>query len=345
MSILKRINMQLKQKLNLSTDRVNQLKARRIVENAEMKHNSTLTPESVGKSYSGRQNADTEWLKSRGEFHPKTLTSPEKYLHIASKLTYNSANDKICIDDEVCFTGLLNHTFKHKQVFRKVESDWEKAYIARMENATDGWMRLAVKFKAPVKSLNVRKILTFEKEKGKVAIALTTATEIFNLRKTNLHEFKTPITECSVFFHFYGDSKSDVSWQHAQAFRQDLKDTEPAFELSFTPAPEEKNYHELNSKSEIDQHLKNHSEKLTVIDFFATWCPPCRAIAPVFERLSAEHKTVQFIKTDVDQNPESSQFYGIRAMPTFLFLKNGKILETVRGANESAIKNAILKHK
>jgi len=345
MSILKRINLQLKQKYNLSTERVNELKARRVVENAEMKHNSTLTPESVGKSYSGRQNADEEWLKNRGEFHPETVKSPGKYLHVGTKLTYNSAKDKICIDDEICFTGFLSHALKYKQVFRKVESDWEKAYISRVEDAAHGWVKLAIKFKSPAKSLTVRKILTFEKEAGKVAIALATDTEIINLRNSTTHKFKNPVTECGIYFHFYGESESDVSWQHSQVFRQDLKDDNPAFAIDFTPAPEEKNYHVLNSKSEIDQHLKNHPEKLTVIDFFATWCPPCRAIAPVFERLATENKTVQFIKTDVDQNPDSSQFYGIRAMPTFLFLKNGQVLETVRGANESAIINAINKHK
>lgn len=80
-----------------------------------------------------------------------------------------------------------------------------------------------------------------------------------------------------------------------------------------------------------------------LIDFFAEWCGPCKAISPQIEKLSTEHSNIKFYKVDVDKLSEVAAENGISAMPTFLFFKNGEKVETVRGANPPGIMAGIQK--
>jgi thioredoxin 1 len=67
---------------------------------------------------------------------------------------------------------------------------------------------------------------------------------------------------------------------------------------------------------------------VTVVDFGAEWCGPCRIIAPIIEQLADDYDGQVLIgKMDVDDNPEISMKYGIRSIPTILFLRNGEIVE------------------
>jgi thioredoxin 1 len=77
-----------------------------------------------------------------------------------------------------------------------------------------------------------------------------------------------------------------------------------------------------------------NEEKLPVVlDAYATWCPPCRAMAPILSELSEELKgKVKFVKFNVDKEPELTQELGIQAMPTFIVFKEGKKVETHQGA-------------
>jgi thioredoxin 1 len=74
-----------------------------------------------------------------------------------------------------------------------------------------------------------------------------------------------------------------------------------------------------------------------VIDFYATWCGPCKRIAPTFEKLAQSLPKITFLKVDVDDSPELVNAYDINAMPTFVFLKNGKIIKKVEGADMEAL--------
>ena len=75
------------------------------------------------------------------------------------------------------------------------------------------------------------------------------------------------------------------------------------------------------------------SDKLTVIDFWAEWCGPCRAIGPVIEELSKEYDgRVNIGKVNVDHNPEVSMNYGITSIPAILFVKGGKVVDKLVGA-------------
>ncbi len=73
--------------------------------------------------------------------------------------------------------------------------------------------------------------------------------------------------------------------------------------------------------------------KKVVLDFFADWCGPCRTIAPKFAHLETEFKSIEFLKVNVDDSAEIAERFAIKAMPTFIFIKNGKVLGSVEGAD------------
>lgn len=75
--------------------------------------------------------------------------------------------------------------------------------------------------------------------------------------------------------------------------------------------------------------LKNKG--VVLVDFYATWCGPCKITGPIFEQLADEVKTVKFVKVDVDQNQELSSQYQIFSIPTFLIFKDGQVINQFVG--------------
>ena len=85
------------------------------------------------------------------------------------------------------------------------------------------------------------------------------------------------------------------------------------------------------SDRNFDQTVKTYP--LVVVDCWAAWCAPCRAIAPVVEQLAKDYSgRIIFGKLNVDENPETTERFGIMAIPTLLVMKQGKEVERIVGA-------------
>jgi thioredoxin 1 len=86
------------------------------------------------------------------------------------------------------------------------------------------------------------------------------------------------------------------------------------------------------TEQSFDETL-NRQHGLMMVDFWAEWCGPCRAISPVLEELARESGgKVTLAKVNVDENPGLAARYGIRSIPTVLFVKQGKVADQVIGA-------------
>ncbi len=82
------------------------------------------------------------------------------------------------------------------------------------------------------------------------------------------------------------------------------------------------------------EDLAIKSDKVVMVDFWAEWCGPCRMVSPIVEELANEYGADQAVigKVNVDENPEISMRFGIRNIPTILFLKNGEVVDKQVGA-------------
>ncbi len=84
--------------------------------------------------------------------------------------------------------------------------------------------------------------------------------------------------------------------------------------------------------ADFEQEVEKHSG-LTVVDFWATWCGPCRMIAPILDQLAVEYQgKVRIAKLDVDQNIKTATRFNVRSIPMLLFFKDGKVVDQIIGA-------------
>jgi len=77
-----------------------------------------------------------------------------------------------------------------------------------------------------------------------------------------------------------------------------------------------------------------NTDKLLLIDFVASWCGPCQMMEPVMEELKKnfkDEKGVEIVKLDINENPELSEKYSVMSVPTFVFIKNGEVVDLATG--------------
>jgi len=100
---------------------------------------------------------------------------------------------------------------------------------------------------------------------------------------------------------------------------------------------------EVTDQTFEDEVLK--SEQPVIIDFWAEWCAPCRAIAPIVKDLAANYgDQVKIVKMNIDENPNTPGKYGVRAIPTVLAFKGGTVAEQLTGARpKSAFEEMVQK--
>ena len=102
-----------------------------------------------------------------------------------------------------------------------------------------------------------------------------------------------------------------------------------------------KNFTDATFEAEV---LNNN--QLSVIDFWAVWCGPCKMVSPIIDSLAEDHADVNIGKVDVDNNPTTSFQYKVRSIPTVLYIKNGQVVDKVVGAATRAVYEAkINQHK
>jgi len=76
-----------------------------------------------------------------------------------------------------------------------------------------------------------------------------------------------------------------------------------------------------------------YAKPKVVIDFTASWCGPCKMIAPKYEAFAGQFPDITFLKVDVDEQAKIAEKYGVEAMPTFIFLNNGEQVDKLTGAS------------
>tara|TARA_Y100001970_G_C14203823_1_gene842705 strand:- start:49 stop:369 length:321 start_codon:yes stop_codon:yes gene_type:complete len=86
------------------------------------------------------------------------------------------------------------------------------------------------------------------------------------------------------------------------------------------------------SNSKFSEDISS-SDLLTIVDFWAEWCGPCKQISPILEEISNEKQDkVKILKLNIDENPETAQKYGVQGIPTLMIFQEGKLIDTKVGS-------------
>lgn len=99
------------------------------------------------------------------------------------------------------------------------------------------------------------------------------------------------------------------------------------------------------TKDNFDKRVLQE-DKLVLVDFWAHWCPPCRAMMPILEELDAiYYKRVHIFKLNLEKEPDYGRIYDVKTLPTLMFFKNGKPIDTIIGLQPiEALKSRIEQH-
>jgi len=92
---------------------------------------------------------------------------------------------------------------------------------------------------------------------------------------------------------------------------------------------ESENIIEIKSKDQFDEAIK--SENLTVVDFWAVWCGPCRVLKPLLHKIAGEHPEIQLLTVEAEQNSDLSTEYEVTNLPTVFFIKNWEVVDSFVG--------------
>ena len=120
------------------------------------------------------------------------------------------------------------------------------------------------------------------------------------------------------------------------------KNIEPSIQentLKFGENEEKIEIIKIENTEQFEKEVMNESG-IVFVDFYATWCMPCRTMKPIIEEISKEHKEVKFVKIDIDKNEELAIKYNVMSIPTMLIIKNGEVTKTFIGltSKESIVK-------
>eukprot|EP00588_Corethron_pennatum_P013474 CAMPEP_0194276072 /NCGR_PEP_ID=MMETSP0169-20130528/8752_1 /TAXON_ID=218684 /ORGANISM="Corethron pennatum, Strain L29A3" /LENGTH=105 /DNA_ID=CAMNT_0039019699 /DNA_START=82 /DNA_END=399 /DNA_ORIENTATION=+ len=97
----------------------------------------------------------------------------------------------------------------------------------------------------------------------------------------------------------------------------------------------------IKTDEEWSKLMELSKDKLVVVDFTASWCPPCQRIGPTIDAMAAEMTDIEFVKVDVDDASDIASKCGVNSMPTFQFYSGGQKVKAFSGADEQKIRSTI----
>ena len=84
------------------------------------------------------------------------------------------------------------------------------------------------------------------------------------------------------------------------------------------------------------QEIVMNSDKPVLLDFWASWCGPCRMVSPILDEIAGEREDIKVCKVNVDEEPELAAQYGVMSIPTLMVVKNGEVVKKSAGARPKA---------